>query len=250
MQYRHFSSHPLMHLRYSDKCFNLLDMKPSNMDELNEVITVARFHKSDCNKLLYSTSKGIVKLADTRASALCDKQAKFFGDHDSEVGKSFFSEIVSSISDTDFDPTGRYIISRDYLSIKVWDINMDSEPVYKYEINQNLKSILCDLYETDSIFDKFDLCVSSKGDTIATGGYDGHFYLSNLDGSKLFKTKLRTEVLTSVSAESKVNKNTKDAPTPVDINRKVLHCAYHPYEDTIAVSENASLYLYKVVPEL
>ncbi len=220
------------------------------MDELNEVITVARFHQSDCNKLLYSTSKGVIKLADTRASALCDKQAKFYGDQDSEVGKSFFSEIVSSVSDTDFDPTGRYIISRDYLSIKVWDINMDSEPVYKYEINENLKSILCDLYETDSIFDKFDLCVSSKGDTIVTGGYDSQFYLSNLDGSKLYRTKLRTEVSTSINAANKMNKNHKETPTPVDISSKVLHCAYHPHEDTIAVTENASLYLYKVAPEL
>jgi serine/threonine-protein phosphatase 2A regulatory subunit B len=227
-------------------------MKPNNMDELNEVITVARFHKSDCNKLLYSTSKGIIKLGDTRASALCDKQAKFYGDRDCDVGKSFFSEIVSSISDTDFDPTGRYIVSRDYLSIKVWDINMDSEPVYKYEINENLKSILCDLYETDSIFDKFDLCMSPNGSTIVTGGYDSQFYLSNLDGSKLCKTWLRSEVPTSINNSDKNKYNDSkavDAAAPVDISRKVLHCAYHPHEDTLAVTENASLYLYKVAPE-
>jgi len=219
------------------------------MDELNEVITVARFHKSDCNMLLYSTSRGIIKLADTRASALCDKQAKFYGDRDGDLGKSFFSEIVSSISDADFDPTGRYIISRDYLSIKVWDINMDSEPVYKYEINENLKSGLCDLYETDSIFDKFDLCVSSNGSTIATGGYDSQVYLSDIDGSRLCKTKLRTGIPTNINHSDISNKKVvKDTPVSVDISRKVLHCAYHPYEDTIVVSENASLHLYKVTP--
>lgn len=43
--------------------------------------------------------------------------------------RSFFSEIIASISDIKFSPDGRYIIARDFLTLKIWDVNMDSRPV-------------------------------------------------------------------------------------------------------------------------
>ena len=46
------------------------------MEELTEVITAAQFHPTHCNQLVYSSSKGIIKLADMRESALCDRYAK------------------------------------------------------------------------------------------------------------------------------------------------------------------------------
>lgn len=38
-----------------------------------------------------------------------------------------------------------------------------------------LQPQLCDLYENDSIFDKFDCCINGKGDAIATGSYNNLF---------------------------------------------------------------------------
>jgi hypothetical protein len=35
------------------------------------------------------------------------------------MNKSFFSEIISSVSDVKFSHDGRFIMSRDYLTIKV-----------------------------------------------------------------------------------------------------------------------------------
>ena len=55
---------------------DIVDIKPVNMDELTEVITAAQFHPTHCNQLVYSSSKGIIKLADMRESALCDRYAK------------------------------------------------------------------------------------------------------------------------------------------------------------------------------
>lgn len=46
------------------------------MEELTEVITAAEFHPSHCNILTYSSSKGVIKLADLRAAALCDQHSK------------------------------------------------------------------------------------------------------------------------------------------------------------------------------
>lgn len=55
---------------------DILDIKPVNMEELTEVITAAEFHPISCNLFCYSSSKGTVKLADMRDSALCDKHSK------------------------------------------------------------------------------------------------------------------------------------------------------------------------------
>lgn len=46
------------------------------MEELTEVITAAEFHPMHCNYFAYSSSKGTIKLADMRESALCDHHAK------------------------------------------------------------------------------------------------------------------------------------------------------------------------------
>jgi serine/threonine-protein phosphatase 2A regulatory subunit B len=55
---------------------DIVDIKPVNMEELTEVITAAEFHPVDCNLFMYSSSKGTIKVADMRMSALCDQPAK------------------------------------------------------------------------------------------------------------------------------------------------------------------------------
>ena len=66
----------LWNLGIQDHSFNIVDIKPVNMEELTEVITAAEFHPSHCNQFMYSSSKGTIKLADMRESALCDQHAK------------------------------------------------------------------------------------------------------------------------------------------------------------------------------
>ena len=53
-----------------------MDIKPANMEELQEVITAAEFHPIQCNLFMYSSSKGTIKLSDMRQKALCDSHAK------------------------------------------------------------------------------------------------------------------------------------------------------------------------------
>lgn len=51
----------LWHLDITNESFNIVDVKPLNMDELNEVITAAEFHPTHCNYFVYSSSKGMLK---------------------------------------------------------------------------------------------------------------------------------------------------------------------------------------------
>ena len=60
----------------TDCSFNIVDIKPSNMEELTEVITSAQFQPTSCSIFIYSSSRGSIKLGDMRASALCDQHVK------------------------------------------------------------------------------------------------------------------------------------------------------------------------------
>lgn len=55
---------------------DIVDIKPTNMEELTEVITAAEFHPNQCNMFIYSSSKGSIRLCDMRAAALCDNHCK------------------------------------------------------------------------------------------------------------------------------------------------------------------------------
>lgn len=51
--------------------------------------------------------------------------------------RSFFSEIISSISDVKFSHSGRYLMTRDYLSVKIWDLNMENRPLETYQVRED-----------------------------------------------------------------------------------------------------------------
>lgn len=163
----------LWHLDVTDQSFNIVDIKPPHMEDLTEVITSAEFHPRHCNIFAYSSSKGCIRLADMRAAALCDAHAKSFEESDGQ--RTFFSEIISSISDVKFSRCGGFLLSRDYMTVKLWDLRMEDRPVVTSNVHEPLRSRLCDLYENDCIFDKFDCCVSGDGRSFATGSYANFF---------------------------------------------------------------------------
>lgn len=55
---------------------DIVDIKPANMEELTEVITAADFHPTHCSTMMYSTSRGAIKLGDMRQAALCDSYSQ------------------------------------------------------------------------------------------------------------------------------------------------------------------------------
>jgi len=243
----------LWNLGISDQSFNIVDIKPANMEELTEVITSAEFHPKHCNLFMYSSSKGTIKLGDMRSAALCDSHAKVFEEEEDPSTKSFFSEIISSISDIKFSPDGRYILARDYLTLKIWDINMESKPVKVVRIHDHLRSKLCDLYENDCIFDKFETSFSHDGTQCLTGSYNNFFHIFDWQG----KTSIAVEAAKSANSKAKragpapatnlANKRglrKSDNPDNIDFNKKCLHVAWHPREPLVAVGASNNMYIF------
>ncbi|GAA5928337.1 hypothetical protein JCM10213_005711 [Rhodosporidiobolus nylandii] len=246
----------LWNLNISDQSFNILDIKPVNMEELTEVITAAEFHPVSCNLFCYSSSKGTVKLADMREQALCDKHAKQFEEEEDPSNKSFFSEIISSVSDVKFSKDGRYLLSRDYLTLRIWDINMDNKPVQTINVHDHLRSKLCDLYENDCIFDKFECTFSGNGENVLSGSYNNYFHIYDKNAEQdvvlqadksAFKAK---KIGAKGGKAGAAAKGANGAKKPVidtesiDYNKKILHSSWHPREDTIAIAATNNLFLY------
>jgi serine/threonine-protein phosphatase 2A regulatory subunit B len=183
-----------------------------------------------------------------------------FEEEEDPTNRSFFSEIISSISDVKFSHDGRYILSRDYLSLKIWDINMDSRPVKTIPIHDHLRGKLCDLYENDCIFDKFE-CTWAGDDSygvfpflpsnrayrfcvrhVLTGSYHNYF--------RIFDVETLNDVV--LQADKSAFKAKKIGPLPgnklaaakngvrpgglrdamqmetLDFNKKILHASWHP----------------------
>ncbi|KAG2229987.1 protein phosphatase PP2A regulatory subunit B [Thamnidium elegans] len=250
----------LWNLDISDQSFNIVDIKPANMEELTEVITAAEFHPEQCNLFMYSSSKGTIKLADMRESALCDQNAKVFEEPEDPSNRSFFSEIISSISDVKFSQDGRYILSRDYLTLKIWDINMENKPLRTINIHDNLRSKLCDLYENDCIFDKFECTFSGDGSHMMTGSYSNDIHIYGRDdesGVTLQADKSAFKAKKLGSSKNKItmssgNRNAasmgrkmrSDDGDYMDYNKKILHSSWHPKENTIAVAATNNLFIF------
>lgn len=241
----------LWHLENTDESFNIVDIKPNNMEELTEVITAAEFHPLECNLFVYSSSKGTIRLCDMRQAALCDRHSKLFEEPDQSSNHTYFSEIISSISDVKISNSGRYIVSRDYLSVKIWDLHMETKPIQSFNVHEYLRSKLCALYDNDSIFDKFECCWSGDDRYIMTGSYNNFFRMFDritkrdvlLEATRDIaqpKTVLKPKKVSSTTGRRKNGEVNVDC---LDYNKKILQTAWHPTENIIAVAATNNLFL-------
>jgi len=228
----------LWNLENCKEGFTVVDTKPSNMNELSEVLTSAEFHPLEPHNFIYSSSKGIIYMSDMRVQALCDKTVRSFREKEGTT-RSFFSEVTSSISDVHYTSSGRYIISRDYLHIKIWDVNMDSEPVKVYNVHDHLRPKLYELYENDNIFDKFELCRSKNDLHFLTGSYSNNFMIFDIATAQV-------KHMQATNPRDRKKKKQTSLPTTEDINfqEKVNHVAWHPHNDVAAIAAGNYIYLY------
>ncbi|KAL7667960.1 hypothetical protein ACOME3_008683 [Neoechinorhynchus agilis] len=284
------------HLDYDNELFQIVDLKPRNMENLTEVITASTCHPHYSHLFAFSSSKGILRLCDMRTQALCDRTfVAFEQPDDTRFPRGFFSEIIGSMSDVKFGKPGDVrgghdflMATRDYLTVKVWDSRQNSRPLEIYNVHEHVKPLLCTLYENDSIFDKFDCSFSPDDRHIVTGSY-GHLfscinrntqnvsiYEASADNAsyanQLLTDKRNGGTSPSVSLTSgpmnanvatltppnavsyssnSTNNNSSETYrrrriklTESDFNRRVMHCAFSPRGDTMAIAATANLFIY------
>eukprot|EP01119_Soliformovum_irregulare_P008377 TRINITY_DN214_c0_g1_i1.p1 TRINITY_DN214_c0_g1~~TRINITY_DN214_c0_g1_i1.p1 ORF type:complete len:512 (+),score=114.78 TRINITY_DN214_c0_g1_i1:51-1586(+) len=234
----------LWDLENSKEVFTIVDKKPANMNKLEEVITSTVFHPVHSHLFAYADSRGTISMVDMRDRALCDQASQVFVERDR--AKSFFSDVTGSISDLKFSPSdGRYLMSRDYLTLKVWDIRMSTGPACSFNIHDHLRPKLYELYENDCIFDKFEASWSPSSLHIITGSYSNNF-------SVLDVTRNEIKYQQAINPRDRRRKRGGPLPTTEDVNfqEKVLHVDWNPKYPLTAVAAGNYIYLYHLTTQL
>lgn len=270
----------LWNLNSSEIAFNVVDCKPPTIEDLTEVITSATFHPSHGNLFMYSTSRGSLRLCDLRDSALCDQSSLIFGNSNSSSnsnGNGFFDEIISSVTDVKFSPSDpNRFISRDYLNTHLWDMRMDSGPLLSLPIHDHIRPRLCDLYENDSVFDKFECAFNHDGSSIISGSYNNYLKVTGLsyanessasstgydlihadksifrNPSALKRTKSSISSGTMSNSASKSTSSLKKSSSwedftnlaSLDFSKKILHFSAHPSENSVAIASSSNLFIF------
>lgn len=79
-------------------------------------------------------------------------------------------------------PDQNYMISREYLNIKMWDLRTQKS-VWAAEVNDQLSSDLAYLHRCDALDDEFFLATSSDGKHLVTGGYDKSAHVMDMQAT-------------------------------------------------------------------
>ncbi|VEL30661.1 unnamed protein product [Protopolystoma xenopodis] len=150
----------LWNLHVHDESFNVVDLMPPRMEDISHLITGLVCANRSPSLFAYSTNRGSIRLCDTRSSALCDRPILTF-DSLAADEPSLLTLLINSISSISFGNTSdRFVFARDYLNVKVWDIQMPSCPMEVYPIQAHLRSHLSVIYDAELIFDDFKLAIS------------------------------------------------------------------------------------------
>ncbi len=244
----------LQNLNVTDCIFNIVDIKPI-ADEFTEVITCSIFLPNHSHTFLYSTSKGIIHVCDLRQSLKCASKSIMLkeSNNSSDRSMSCMSDIITSISDVQSTKDGRYIASRDYMTVKLWDTHMGKEPIRTYGVHHHLRGQLKTLYNNGCIFDQFKVGFDGTGSYILTGSYNNLCNIYSLTGdchtsiqvSKQPSRRIVGERKSSLSSMIyRNNTEQRTATTNIDYSKKIFNASWHPSEDTLAIGGQNKLFFY------
>ncbi|KEG15393.1 hypothetical protein DQ04_00091270 [Trypanosoma grayi] len=156
----------------------IADCRPlsGRMDEVEELVTSAAFHPTHSSLFLVSRSSGLLGIGDLR-EAPSTSQRRYSTTirvvNDAGLpSQEQYSDILCSISGADFLGP-HHVVTRDYLSLKLWDLRRPDAPYSKAPVMSYVAPYLDPLYESDSIFDRFPVVVDHISGTVVTGLYDG-----------------------------------------------------------------------------
>ena len=113
------------------------------------------------------------------------------------------------------------------------------------DVHEHLRSKLCELYESDCIFDKFECRWGHDSAHVCTGTYDnrllmwdvngeGHSALESVSNSPGRRTSLK----------GKLGLSRKDSTAQRNFNKKILHHCHHPFRNLVAIGARNSLYIF------
>lgn len=120
------------------------------------------------------------------------------------------------------------------------------------KVHEYLRTKLCSLYENDCIFDKFECCWNGSDSSIMTGSYNNFFRVFDRNSKKDVTMEASKDIIKpkTILKPRKVytgNKRKKDEISVdcLDFNKKILHTAWHPLENILAVAATNNLFIFQ-----
>eukprot|EP01084_Bolivina_argentea_P309749 535835_1 len=208
----------LWHFDSPNTSFNLCDLKPESMENLTNTITKAILHPQHCNYMAYTTSQSQICFCDMRQNCQIRNSNTEFAQRDylstkvfqyqqPLVHRDFFTDLASYISGITFTNDGNSMIVRDYFNMYVWDIRYNNKPLRIVPIHPYFSNDMKHLYESDLLFDKFEIVSSPSSSCIATGTYNNSFIINNWETQKIQKCVLNPNQV--IAFQNKLKKNQK-----------------------------------------
>jgi serine/threonine-protein phosphatase 2A regulatory subunit B len=230
----------LWNLEKPEKVLKLFELGCKKPDEMQKLITCCDFHPTNDFSFTFSTSDGILSLCDLRVSKSFNKSAK--KSKPVETKNNFFTPFLKNISNVKFTPNGKFLVARDYLSVKIWDVRNLDKPYSTTNLYESLKSRLCDLFDRDYVYDKFKVSTSPCSSHFVTGLYNNHFHVADIQGQKNLQFELNFKKKT-------IMKNIPDGHfetlnNDFDFNKKVLLSSWHPQTNCLAIASMNCLFFY------
>lgn len=142
--------------------------------------------------------------------------------------------MLSSVSSFTFLNNGKYIAVRDFLTVKIWDVAKHDRPIAAIVTQESLKSKLSEMFENDSIFDKFSISRSKDSNTLLTGNYNNSFHLIDVEDlqNTQYELNYKKQTISKLINPSRPN----NLPSKMDYARKTAVCDFHPQKNMLAVA--------------
>lgn len=167
----------------------MVDFERSKDKSQNELITSARFNQSQGTVFMYTTSHGRINICDFREHSDFHKRPSVMLDAAVRTaGKgSVFNKWTNAVSEARFLDGLSQVVSRDYLSVKLWDLRAASSQatkcIYSAQVTDYLERNLPTLMDQDCLDDQFFLDVTPDGKHMATGGYNRSAHVIDINAT-------------------------------------------------------------------
>lgn len=141
--------------------------------------------------------------------------------------------MISSYSSLCFFNNNKYIASRDFLTVKVWDVCKTDKPIITVTLQEGIKSKLCEIFQNDCIFDKFNISISKDSNTLLTGNYNNSFHAINVNDSAnmQYDINYKKQTICRPMLPGKQNPLGK-----MDYSRKTIALDFSPTTNMLAVA--------------
>lgn len=166
----------------NDQVCHIVNHKET-VNEINEVITSAKFHPTNSAEFLWTSTNGTIRIGDLRTKLIMDKpihSLKYCSN-----SSWYFEELVQSISYAEFCEFNSNVVARDYFTVKFWDLRNCNCPCLVSDVVADKNLTMKEICESEVIFYDFEVKDCKNSEFVVTGGRGEVVIVNKVSGKVL-----------------------------------------------------------------